>query len=48
MFIAFDGMDGTGKSTQVNILAEKLRNEGKKVFQLDFGRTPFFNEIIKK
>lgn len=48
MFIAFDGMDGTGKSTQVDLLTAKLCNEGKKVQRLDFGRTPYFYEIIQK
>ena len=48
MFIAFDGMDGTGKSTQVEVLTTKLCNEGRKVLKLDFGRTPHFCEIIQK
>ena len=30
-FIVFEGIDGAGKTTQVNILADRLRAEGKKV-----------------
>ncbi len=30
-FLAFDGLDGTGKTTQVHLLAERLRSHGHQV-----------------
>lgn len=36
--IVIDGMDGSGKATQVALLAERLERMGKKVMRLDFPR----------
>ena len=35
-FIAIDGLDGSGKGTQTDILVERLKKEGKKVRVLSF------------
>lgn len=31
LFLVFDGMDGVGKTTQMHLLAERLRSEGQQV-----------------
>src|SRR4051812_17275884 len=41
MFFSFDGVDGTGKSTQIALLAETLRQRGREVVTCrDPGSTP--------
>jgi dTMP kinase len=41
MFLSFEGVDGTGKSTQIHLLAETLRQRGRQVVTCrDPGSTP--------
>lgn len=46
MFISFDGIDGCGKNTQVNMLKSTLSKNGHNVKVLDFGGDPEFKKII--
>jgi dTMP kinase len=46
MFITFEGIDGSGKSTQLKLLARELENAGHKVKVLrEPGSTPFSEKI---
>lgn len=47
MFIAFDGIDGAGKTTQVDILKENLENLGMEVNLNNMGEEGFFDEIFQ-
>ena len=50
MLIVLEGLDGAGKSTQINLLKKYFEERGEKVRLLHFPRfdTPVFGEIIAK
>lgn len=45
MFITFEGIDGSGKTTQIELLKERLRNEG---YQVSVFREPGGTDISEK
>ncbi len=50
MFIVIEGLDGAGKSTQVALITEYFKNQGKEVEYLHFPRftAPIYGELIAK
>lgn len=46
MFIAFDGIDGLGKSTQVDFLEKYLKEKKRKYTVLTLGQNSYFKELI--
>lgn len=48
MLIAFDGIDGSGKNTQVELLYSSLLKDGFKCEILDFGGNPVLKKYISK
>ncbi len=48
LFIAFEGIDGSGKSTQSKLLAEKLQSEGIKVYHTTEPTDSPIGELIRK
>lgn len=46
--IVIEGIDGSGKTTQYNLLVERLKKEGRKVKHIHFPRhnTPFFGNMV--
>jgi len=47
-FIAFEGIDGSGKSTQVKLLSEKLKESGQKVYSTFEPTGSPIGSLIKK
>lgn len=48
LLVAFEGQDGAGKSSQIELLAESLRNNGYKVMTTHWGGSSNLHAAIKK
>jgi dTMP kinase len=48
LFIAFEGIDGSGKSTQLKLLSEYLSNNGHKVYTTFEPTDSFIGSMIRK
>ena len=48
MFIAFDGIDGSGKTTQAQILYEKLKEDGIDIELYSMGQEGFMDEFFSQ
>lgn len=46
-FVAFEGLDGSGKSTHVKLLAEKLKGQGLKIYTTAEPTTSRIGQIIR-
>lgn len=46
MFIAFDGIDGSGKSSQVHSTINRIKSKGFTVFEYDMGEEGFIDEEL--
>ena len=47
LFIAFEGIDGSGKSTQVKLLNDRLKNEGHKIYETFEPTDSYIGTIIR-